>query len=119
MDDGSKENTGQQNNNLITTESAQENCASPSSKKENNSDNETTTVKLLNNESNGCDMDNSSTTVPQCGDSKESTHEDVENKEASEMEMGSPEKQVTLAKDMSMDHETPKSISGKQWPFIK
>ena len=119
MDDSSKEsdlkeNTGQQNNNSITPESTQENSASSSSKKENNSDNDNATEKLLNNENNGCDTENSSTSVPQSGDGKETKHEEVANKgEASEMEMGSPEKQVTIANDIEMDQEGPQNISGK------
>ena len=106
MDDSSKEsnvteNAGQQNNNSITNESNQENGNSTTSKRENGSENETN-VKVKNNESNCCDIDDPLITLSQGGDSKEIKQEDG-NKEVSEVEMGSPEKQIVQS-SAEMDH---------------
>ena len=117
MEGGSKEsdtndNPSKQNNNLIESESNQESC-SPTKKKEMNTDNKTTTPNLLINESNGCDIEKPLNTHSQHEDLKTGKNKDAENnQEVTEMEMGSPEKQMTQMND-SQKGSAVKNIAGR------
>ena len=105
-----KDNTGQQNNNSIETESNQQNCST----NEKELKNESTPSKKINNDSNGCDNGNSETNS--FSKQKDTNHENVkanDDKEVTDMEMGSPEKQLNTEgkKDKPSSNSPPKSES--------
>lgn len=112
-----KDNPSKQNNNLIESESNQESC-SPSKKREMNTDNKTTSPNLLNNESNGCDIKKPLNTHPQHEDLKTGKNEDPEsNQEVTDMEMGSPEKQITQMND-SLKGSEEKNVADNSNPTM-
>lgn len=108
MDDNSKEgdckeNSGQQNNNTMATETPQTSSAN-TSKKDNNPEHEMViNQKKVNEKNNSCDIENATTSVPH-GEKEELEHMDaIGNKgEASNMEIGSPQKRVTEDSDCSV-----------------
>ena len=108
-----KDNPSKQNNNLVESESNQESC-SPSKKKEMNTDNKTTAPNLVNNESNGCDIEKPLNSHSKHEDLKKGKNTDAENnQEVTDMEMGSPEKQMTHMID-SQKGTAVKNITGRQ-----
>ena len=106
----SKDNPTQQNNNLIENETSPQNCSS-NSNKDKTETNGATTKKLPNNESNGCDKENSIEIVSHDGIILTTSSGDGYNKNAdTEMEVGSPEKQTTRMHDSQKTSEEMKSI---------
>lgn len=106
----SKDNPTQQNNNLIENETSPQNCSS-NSNKDKTETNGATTKKLPNNESNGCDKENSIEIVSHDGIILTTSSGDDYNKNAdTEMEVGSPEKQTTRMHDSQKTSEEMKSI---------
>ena len=106
----SKDNPTQQNNNLIENETSPQNCSS-NSNKDKTETNGATTKKLPNNESNGCDKENSIEIVSHDGIILTTSSGDSYNKNAdTEMEVGSPEKQTTRMHDSQKTSEEMKSI---------
>ena len=103
MEDNSKEsdltdNSGKQNNNSINNGSSQQSSSDSDTK--NIVDNCTKDDILLNIEGNSCDKGSSSTMAPQHGDSKCTLNkEDASALGVTKMEVGSPEKNATLAND--------------------
>jgi len=101
-----KDKTGQQNNNSIETESNQQ--SSSTNEKELKIES-----KMVNNESNGCD-DNNSVASPSKTEN-DNNHQNVKTKDdtVTDMEMGSPEKQLAPANDSksSNSNSPPKSES--------
>ena len=108
-----KDNPSKQNNNLVESESNQE-SGSPSKKKEMNTDNKTTSPNLVNNESNGCDIEKPLNSHSKHEDLNKGKNRDAENnQEVTDMEMGSPEKQITHMID-SQKGTAVKNITGRQ-----
>ena len=103
-----KDNPSPPKNIVINSESKQQNC-SQNNKTDRDTDNETSTSTLLNNESNGCDIQKPLNTVSQLGDSKSESAD--HNHEVTEMEMGSPEKQLNPMND-SQKTSAVKGITG-------
>merc|ERR1719288_87686 len=103
MEENTKESdstTSQQNNNSIETESDQPNCSTIETDSKIES-------KMVNNDSNGCDNGNSETTSPQTGN--DNNHQDTKADEqaVTDMEMGSPEKQLASANDSKTSSNSP------------
>ena len=104
-----KDNSGQQNNNSIETESNQQNCST----NEKELKIESTPSKMINNDSNGCDNGNSETTTSQKQDDTNHKGVKANDEEVTDMEMGSPEKQLVIEskKEKPSSNSPPKSES--------